>query len=128
MAAGDLIGSINYSITSLTVSPGPNNGRTVQANLAGKAGAELPVEGEAIGTLTVVGEQNATSGTWSWCGFTAHADGALNSDATGTWENAGPGKIRMHGTVLMSDGQTLGCDMLADLATRSVDCKVLALS
>ena len=118
MAFGKEAGSFELKATSFTVTPGPGGGRTIQANCEGTVNAD--VSGVVLGTLTAVGELNAKSGTWSWCGSTILADGDTRThDGQGTWERLEPGKLRFHGSEILSDGRTVGVEFDGTLATRS---------
>lgn len=125
MAFGKLLGEMEYKTTSFTVSPGSGKGRRIQINCEGIAGADLPGRGTALGTLTVEGEVNAPSGTWSWCGFSVRPEGdTITHDGEGTWERLAPGKLCFHGAVILSDGSTQGVEMVGELAARTLTCKV----
>lgn len=119
MGFGKEVGSFELKATSFTVTPGPGKGRNIQVNCEGTTSGD--VSGKVLGTLTVVGELNARSGSWSWCGFSLMADGdTMTNDGHGTWERLAPGKLRLHGSDFLSDGRTLGVEFTAELATRTL--------
>jgi len=94
-------------------------------NCEATAGEGLPAQGTLLGTLTAKGELNAKSGTWSWCGVTVTPEGeTLNHDAEGTWEQLAPGKLRFHGSGILSTGVTFGAEMVGELATRTLVSKI----
>ena len=63
MAQGKEIGSFDLTATSVTYTPGPGSAITAVVNLEGEVVGESG--GQARGTLTVVGEPGADSGTYS---------------------------------------------------------------
>jgi hypothetical protein len=119
MALGKQIGEFSLKLISTTVSPGPGNVQTWQANFEG------PVSGEAgagsyVGTMTVVWEPGAKSGTWSACGATAlTSGGTLGGSTQGTWEEAGSQKWRYRGSGRLADGRTVAVEFEGDVVTRT---------
>ena len=129
MGFGKELGGAEIKSTSMTVTPGPGKGRRIQMNCEGASTGDVPYPGTILGTLTIEGELNATSGTWSWCGSTFTAEGEiLNHDGGGTWERLAPGKLRFHGTEVLSDGGTVGIEMVGELATRTLTAKIYELN
>ena len=64
-----------------------------------------------------------------WCGSSLTAEGeTINHDSEGTWNQLVPGKLRFHGTQILSDGSTAGLEMVAELATRTITGKMYELN
>jgi hypothetical protein len=88
--------------------------------VSGEAGT-----GTGIGTLTVVAEPGAKSGTWTWCGTTfLNTGGSVGVDGQGTWEESSANKWRYRGTGENSDGSVTAVEYEGDLATRTIAGKI----
>jgi hypothetical protein len=114
MAQGKQIGDFQLKATSITYTPGPGNALTAQVNVEGEVTGELA--GKARGTLTVIGEPGAKSGTYSYCGVTLLGNGALNAvSSQGVVENMGNHKRRLRGVGRFSDGRLATVEAEGDL-------------
>ncbi len=119
MASGKQTGDYLGRTTSLTISPGPGNAITLQANVEGTGSGD---RGEFTYALTnsVELEPEAKSGTFSQCGFVSMKDGTRVGFRTeGTWEESSVGKISSQGSGQLSDGTTYATEFEIDLATRT---------
>ncbi len=119
MAQGKQTGDYLGRTTSTTISPGPGNAITLQANVEGTASLERGESTYAL-TYSVEMEPEAKSGTYSQCGVVSMKDGTrLGFRAQGTWEESSAGKISNQGTGQFSDGTTYATEFEVDLATRT---------
>jgi hypothetical protein len=120
MALGKQVGDFSLKATSVTVSPGPGTALTIQVNYEGPATGEAGA-GVLIGTLMIVGEPGAKSGTWQWYGLMAlNAGGSFGSQGRGNWEESGPHRWRYRGTNTISTGQQYAVEAEGNLAERAV--------
>ena len=120
MALGKQVGDFSLKATSVTMSPGPGTTLTTQVNFEGPAKGDAGA-GVLIGTLTIVGEPGAKSGTWQWCGIMAlNAGGSFGSQGRGNWEESGPHRWRYRGTNTTSDGHRYAVEAEGNLAERAV--------
>jgi hypothetical protein len=120
MALGKQVGDFSLKATSVTVSPGPGTTLTTQVNFEGPAKGDAGT-GVLIGTLTIVGEPGAKSGTWSWCGVMAlNTGGSFGSQGQGHWEESGSHRWRYRGTNTTSDGRKSAVEAEGNLAERAV--------
>ena len=120
MALGKQAGEFSLKATSFTVSPGPGKVRSTQANFEGPIKGNVG-QGVEIGTLTVIGEPGAKSGTWSWCGTVALATGGSYGDqGQGSWEEIGPHRWRLRGAGSTDQGQSFAVEAEGNLAERAL--------
>ncbi len=82
--------------------------------------------GTVLGSLIIQAEAGSTRGTCSWRGG-SFQDNGERSAATGegTWEDCGTNQWRVRLIVCTSDGQTFATDGVLDLASRSLNGKLL---
>ena len=120
MALGKAIGEFSLKATSFIVTPGPGKSMSIQGNFEGPTSGEAGA-GTGIGTLTVVSEVGAKSGTWQWCGMTfLNTGGSMGVEGQGTWEESSANKWRYRGTGEDSDGRVTAVEFEGDLATRTI--------
>jgi len=120
MALGKEIGQFSFKSTSATLIPGPGKAITFQTNFEGTSKGEAG-EGIEFGTLTVIAEPGAKSGTWEWCGAVfLKGGGGLGGNSHGTWHESGPNKWQYRGTGQYSDGRLFAIESEEDLATRTI--------
>ena len=119
MALGKELGS--YSLKQTSVSYSEDGGR-VRIDCDGTA----TNFGTVLGSLIIWAEPGATQGACSWRGG-SFLDNGERSAATGegTWEDSGKNQWRIRLLVSTSDGQTFATDGTLDLATRSLNGKLL---
>jgi len=119
MALGKQTGNYLGRTTSTTISPGPGNAITLQANVEGTGSLDRGEFTYAL-TYSVEMEPEAKSGTYSQCGLVDMKDGTRVGIRTqGTWEESSAGKISNHGSGQLPDGTTYADEFEIDLATRT---------
>ncbi len=119
MALGKELGT--YKLKQTTVSYGEDGG-TVSLDFDGTA----TDFGTVLGSLIIRGAPGATQGPCSWRGQSFQDNGERSvAMGEGTWEDSGKNKWRIRLLVNTSDGQTFGTDGMLDLATRSLNGKML---
>ncbi len=119
MASGKQIGNYLGRTTSTTISPGPGNAITLQANVEGTGSGDRGEFTYAL-TYSVEMEPEAKSGTFSQCGLVNMKDGTrVGFRNQGTWEESSAGKISNQGTGQLSDGTTYATEFEVDLTTRT---------
>ena len=120
MALGKEIGQFSYKSISSTISAGPGTAMTLETNFEG-TGKGPAGEGTDFGTLTLVVEAGATSGTWTWCGVGfLKGGGGVGVRGHGTWQGSGPNKWKYRGTAQDSAGNLSAVESEFDLATRTL--------
>lgn len=82
--------------------------------------------GTVLGTLILRAEPGATQGPCSWRGQSFQENGERSvATGEGTWEDSGTNQWRVRLLVNTSDGRTFGTDGVLDLASRSLNGKLL---
>jgi hypothetical protein len=119
MALGKELGSYTLKQTGVHYS---EDGSSVTVDCDGTA----TDFGTVLGTLIIRTDPGATRGACSWRGQSFLENGE-RSEATGegTWQDSGKNQWRVRLLVSTSDGQTFGTDGILDLATRSLNGKML---
>ncbi len=119
MALGKELG--NYALKQTSISYA-EDGSSITIDYDGTA----TDFGTVLGSLILRGEAEDTQGTCSWRGQ-SFLDSGERSVATGegTWEDCAKNQWRIRLLVCSSNGQTFGTDGVLDLATRSLNGKLL---
>ena len=119
MALGKELGSYEFKSTGTRYS---EDGSGAASDFDGTATGF----GTVLGTLIVRGEPGATGGTASWRGQSFLDNGERSvAMGEGTWEDCGTNQWRVRLIVNTSDGQTFATDGVLDLASRSLNGKLL---
>lgn len=119
MALGKELG--NYALKQTGVSYG-EDGASVTVDFDGTA----TDFGTVLGTLILRAEPEATQGTCSWRGQSFLDSGERSvAMGEGTWEDCGTNQWRVRLLVNSSDGRTFATDGTLDLASRSLNGKIL---
>ena len=119
MALGKELGSYTLKQTGVRYS---EDGSSVTIDCDGTA----TDFGTVLGTLILRAEPGATRGTGSWRGQ-SFLDSGERSVAVGegTWEDSGTNQWRIRLLINTSDGRTFASDGTLDLASRSLNGKIL---
>lgn len=119
MALGKELGSYTFKQTSVRYS---EDGVGVAVDCDGTA----TDFGTVLGSLILRAEPGATRGTCSWRGQSFLDNGERSvALGEGTWEDSGTNQWRIRLIVNTSDGRTIGTDGTLDLASRSLNGKIL---
>ena len=82
--------------------------------------------GTVLGSLILRAEPGSTQGTASWRGGSFPDNGERSAAiGEGTWEDSGTNQWRIRLLVNSSDGRTFGTDGTLDLASRTLNGKLL---